>query len=104
MAAKTFDEFWKIIEVPHSRQGGDYVFIKELSEVVWKAATKAAEEKFTAEHNVPALAPTTRPAVKLPEFREACIAISEKVGVSFSYALYQGGMKAMYDYIRQLQA
>jgi hypothetical protein len=48
MAAKTFDEFWKILEVPHSRQGDDYVFIKELSEVVWKAATKAAEEKFTS--------------------------------------------------------
>ena len=48
MAAKTFEEFWKILEVPHSRQGNDYVFIKELSEVVWKAATKAAEEKFTS--------------------------------------------------------
>jgi hypothetical protein len=48
MAAKTFDEFWKILEVPHSRQGDDYVFIKELSEVVWKAAIKAAEEKFTS--------------------------------------------------------
>ena len=48
MAAKTFDEFWKILEVPHSRLGDDYVFIKELSEVVWKAAIKAAEEKFTS--------------------------------------------------------
>lgn len=48
MAAKTFEEYWKILEVPHSRQGNDYLFIKELSEVVWKAATKAAEEKFSA--------------------------------------------------------
>lgn len=47
MAAKTFDEFWKIIDVPHSRQGDDYVFAKELTRLAWGAATKAAEEKFT---------------------------------------------------------
>jgi len=66
VAAKTFEEFWKIIDVPLSRQGNDYVFVKEITKIAWVAATKAAEEKFTAEHNVPALAPTTRPAVKLP--------------------------------------
>jgi hypothetical protein len=66
MAAKTFEEFWEIVAVPHSRQGNDYVFAKELTRLTWAAAIKAAEEKFTAEHNVPALAPTTRPAVKLP--------------------------------------
>jgi len=48
VAAKTFEEFWKILEVPYSRQGYDYIFIKELSKVVWKAAPKAAEEKFSA--------------------------------------------------------
>ena len=103
MAAKNHEEFCK--NEHQLTTGCCHRAIEcEDCKIVWEAATKAAEEKFTAEHNVPALAPTTRPAVKLPEFREACIAISEKVGVSFSYALYQGGMKAMYDYIRQLQA
>ena len=47
MAAKTFEEFWKIIDVPLSRQGNDYVFVKEITKIAWVAATKA-EEKFTA--------------------------------------------------------
>ena len=48
MAAKTFEEFWEIVAVPHSRQGNDYVFAKELTRLTWAAATKAAEEKFSA--------------------------------------------------------
>ena len=51
MAAKTFEEFWEIVAVPHSRQGNDYVFAKELTRLTWAAATKAAEEKFTANNS-----------------------------------------------------
>ena len=54
MAAKTFEEFWEIVAVPHSRQGNDYVFAKELTRLTWAAAIKAAEEKFTAERTLKA--------------------------------------------------
>ena len=62
MAAKTFEEFWKIIDVPLSRQGNDYVFVKEITKIAWVAATEAAEEKFTAERTLVGVAPTTAAA------------------------------------------
>jgi hypothetical protein len=64
-AIRTLEDFY--IEWRRPNALGIIKLYKDITDRdVWDAATKAAEEKFTAEHNVPALAPTTRPAVKLP--------------------------------------
>jgi hypothetical protein len=65
MAAKTLPEYFIQYRNEINPVTGEQRLYRDITDqMIWDAATKAAEEKFTAGHNAPGIAPTTTQGTK----------------------------------------